>query len=160
MKLCLSAYYFYLTLMLCSFLHFITFIQINKIFILLYFPSQYVSFTFLLFNFILFIFDIQKGVQNKDIHFIVFSQREHPCNTFPVMKGNIVTNLETTTVSPFNYLHPFLLNVNWYPNFMIMMSLFSFIVLAPKQASPSLNTVIFTVFNFICPFFHWHLWSH
>ena len=36
----------------------------------------------------------------------------HPYNTFPVMKGNIVTNLETTTVSPFNYLHPFLLNVN------------------------------------------------
>ena len=81
------------------------------------------------------------------------SQREHPCYTSPVMKGNIVTNLETTTVSPFSYLHPFLLNANWYPNFMIMMSLFSFVVLTPKQASPPLNTVIFTVFNFICPFF-------
>ena len=39
-------------------------------------------------------------------------QREHPCNTSSVVKGNIVTNLEATTVSPFNYLHPFLLNVN------------------------------------------------
>lgn len=121
LKLCLSSYCLFLFdphVIISSFLHFITFIQLNKVFVLFYIPSQLICFTFLLFNFLLFIFYIQNGVQNKDIHFIDLSQREHACKHFPSHER------EFPPLCSLSIICPFLLKVNCYPDFMVIMSFF------------------------------------